>query len=243
MSTLHTNKKVKAIKSTITVGLALSFMLVSQTCLFTSVANAQGSDQDLLPPEVVPLDPAAASQLSQSQAQARSAQMSTPDATAPGLSDGGNNYAMNSSEQGMTAQQFRKAAFDSLMGQSQAMPQSQMPQYNPSMQPQMVSQNNQMGQSPWMQPGQQSGQMAGQPANQLANQAPSQPQTLSGGVNQNVKQTSGLAGVNHLASMVTMLGVGTMFGLFAHPSPYTYYNTGFTGLGLMNYGLHSGWGF
>lgn len=114
----------KSIKGTSTLVLALS-LLLGMTGI-NQAANAQdsasagiynpsaalGSDQDsLLPPEVVPLDPATANSMSSAQAQQRQAnQMS--DAQVPGMVPNG------SPNNGMqTSQQYRKAAFDQLYNQ------------------------------------------------------------------------------------------------------------------------------
>ncbi|MFN8656792.1 MAG: hypothetical protein U0105_10680 [Candidatus Obscuribacterales bacterium] len=105
-------------------GLALAFSLALGIIAAGPAVQAQSTDagsmgMDLLPPEVVPLDPTAASQLSATQAESR--QMSGSDAAAPGLVAGDNNNGMQS------AQDFRKSAFESLYNQGQ-MPQQQQQQ-------------------------------------------------------------------------------------------------------------------
>lgn len=103
-------------------GLALAFSLALGIIAAGPAVQAQSTDDgsmgmDLLPPEVVPLDPAAASQLSASQAESR--QMSGSDVAAPGLVAGDNNNGMQS------AQDFRKSAFESLYNQGQMPAQQQ----------------------------------------------------------------------------------------------------------------------
>lgn len=88
---------------------SLSFGIIA----FGPSAQAQTADMgsDLLPPEVVPLDPQAASQLSATQAESREVSAGQ-EASAPGLvAGGGNTTGMQS------AQDFRKAAFESLYNQ------------------------------------------------------------------------------------------------------------------------------
>jgi hypothetical protein len=82
--------------------------------------QAQTADlgADLLPPEVVPLDPQAASQLSAIQLESRQVTLGQ-DAAAPGLVAGGSD---NNGTQ--SAQDFRKAAFESLYNQQGQMPAS-----------------------------------------------------------------------------------------------------------------------
>lgn len=103
-------------------GSALAFSLALGIIAAGPAVQAQSTDDgsmgmDLLPPEVVPLDPTAASQLSATQAESR--QMSGSEA-APGLVAGDNNSGMQS------AQDFRKSAFESLYNQGQ-LPAQQQP--------------------------------------------------------------------------------------------------------------------
>lgn len=129
----------------------LAFTLVIGTIVAGQGAQAQSADlsgmDSLLPPEVVPLDPTAASQLSATQAESRQVQAGS-DASAPGLVAGGNDTGMQS------AQDFRKSAFDSLYNQGQ-MPQAGQPQWRAggvSFQPQTMPMQQPMGMQPMQQP-------------------------------------------------------------------------------------------
>jgi hypothetical protein len=209
-------------------------------------AQGMGPDQEsLLPPEVVPLDPQVANKMTQSQAATRAIGNNFDTQSAPGLvQGGGNNTSVPAGlplSTGQTPQEFRQAAFNSLMGQPVA---QAAPQVNPnlqSMQGQMgqapgmnSSMNGQVGQSAWVTPGTTPG---------LSNQASGgmQSQTLSGGVrNPEIGRPSKLSKLSHGVGLATMLGSGVMMGAVMSRNPASLYSTGLFGLGVASYGLRNG---
>ncbi|GEM_PF-492410 len=214
---------------------------------FNEPAALEADQDSLLPPEVVPLDPSVAARMSQSQAQARAAQMNMPVQAAPGMSDPSAQFG------GMqTARQARQAAFDSLMNQSQAPPVNQSYQgsfagggqannfgsmgnmtaggpapqgFNSptAAQPQVAS-NSGSPQSNWVQPGQ-----AGS-------------QTLTGGVkNAPVRHDIRRGGFSNAMSAVAGLGTGLFLGSLVNRSYYSSpFGLGMFGLGLTGFGLRNG---
>jgi hypothetical protein len=195
------------------------------------IVQGLGPDQDsLLPPEVVPMDSTAGANYQASQQQAAQmnpavvdshAMSQAPAAAAPA-------QAMQSS------QEWRKAAFDSLMNNPSAQP------VFGTQQPQMAAMNGSqagVGQSGWT------------GANGQPMQAPAQSQTLSGQAQQQSfpKKNSGpskLASVAHMASMATMFGSGALTGalMTRSYSPLGFYGPGLMGASMMNYGLRNGFG-
>jgi hypothetical protein len=157
-------------------------------------ALSQGDDA-LLPPEVVPLDPSTAGSIGRAQA------ASTPSTTGnavPGLVD--NNAAGNM----QSAQDFRKAAFNSLYNQGQVPQQQPFPgqwragQLNPA---QAAAQ----GQSP----------MDSQDTTSMANNPPTQSQTLTGGTKYQQKlQNTHRGGFSNVLSAAGAFGAGAMLGGF-----------------------------
>ena len=113
MKSTHTENKAKENKKVLVCTL-MSLSLALASCL--SMQRAYAEEDSLLPPEVVPLDPGAASSMQQAEAQARAAQMGMP-ATGNGM---------------QTAQQARQAAFDSLMNQGEMPPQLKGAPFTPS---------------------------------------------------------------------------------------------------------------
>lgn len=201
------------------------------------IAQALGPDQDsLLPPEVVPLDSTAGASYQASQQQA--AQMNPYSAPATPSNNSMSQApaaaaASSAPAQAMqSSQEWRKAAFDSLMNNPSAQPTFG------TQQPQMAAQNGSqsgVGQSGWT------------GANGQPMQAPAQSQTLSGQAQQQSypKKNSGpgkLSSVAHMASMATMFGSGALTGalMTRSYSPMGFYGPGLMGASMMNYGLRNG---
>src|SRR4029450_4952971 len=163
MSTVNqvTSKNTEGRKIAI---LAISLLLAAQTTIQSvqaqgmeagvagslSQTSSLGPEQEsLLPPEVVPLDPAVAQKLTQAQAQSRAASMDAmPQAQGqafPGMTGGQQMGQMQ------TAQDFRKAAFNSLMGQQNVQPRQAFAQGMPGQNGFMNNQpldGSALGQSP-----------------------------------------------------------------------------------------------
>jgi len=239
MNAKHTRQILKESKQSAPKAVAVALLLaamVGQATFFLPQASAQGisPDQDsLLPPEVVPLDAAggnnfaASSMSAQSNYSAPGSYSSTPQQSAP---------AYNPADM-QTAQQWRKAAFNSMTNNPNAQP-VYAPQGNPqlmSMQGQMGQMPNQpggLGQSPWM-------NASGQPllgANQT--------QTLSGAVqrqpNQNPSGKTGnkLSGISHAIGMASLFGGGMLMGsLMSGRMAINPMSTGLMGVGLTNYAM------
>ncbi|MBI4533778.1 MAG: hypothetical protein HY711_07500 [Candidatus Melainabacteria bacterium] len=206
------------------------------------VATFQGEDT-LLPPEVVPLEPLAASRMSQAQAQSRASGYG--EAVAQGnLASGDPLSALQS------AQDFRKAALNSLMGQGQLpgqmatanQGQTTMP-YNTSQlgsSPLITSNTNsdvQLGQSSWMQPGQNPS------AAQSSQVSHGQMQTLSGGVKQKqVHRDIRRSGLSNALSALGGFGSGVMVGSMVR-NPNTAFGLGMFGLGLTGFGVRNAFRF
>lgn len=239
ITTKENTKKTSAIKLAITLT-ALSVIGLS----LPATAQGLGADQEsLLPPEVVPMDPAVASQLSQSQAQSRQSGFeSQPEAFQPGMTN---------------ARDSRKEAFQSLMGREDLMQQAnsqpapsqftpmngaQMDQYAPGQllpqaQQQMGQQFNQQQQpsmphaSDWQTPGQ-NGQ----------NSFPAQGQTLAGNIKRNPVKGIARTGLSHTLTSLAAFGAGA-YTMTMMRSPAALYSTGIMGVGLGNYALRSGFRF
>lgn len=212
------------------------------------VASAQGMGPDqesLLPPEVVPLDPQVASKMTQSQAASRAVGSNIDTQSAPGLvaSGGSNNVPAGLPlSTGQSAQDFRQAAFNSLMGQ-QVTPAA--PPVNPNLQmmqgqmgqaPGMTQPlSGQTGQSAWVTPGLTSTGMSGNSSGGM------QSQTLSGGVkNPEIGRPSKLSKLSHGVGLATMLGSGIFVGAAMSRNPASMYSTGLFGLGMANYAFRNG---
>ncbi len=266
MSTLNpvTGKNTEGKKIAI---LAISLLLAAQTTIQSvqaqgmeagsagslSQTSSLGPEQEsLLPPEVVPLDPAVAQKMMQAQAQSRAASMDAMPQTqgfAPGMTGG------NQMGQMQTAQDFRKAAFNSLMGQSNA----QHPQpFAQGMQGQngfMTNQpldGSQLGQSPlvsnngadpqlsqsgWSQPG----QSAGMVNNGISTNP--QSQTLAGGVkHKQYRRSIKRAGFSNAVSALAGFGSGMMVGGMV-TNPNTAFGLGMMGLGMTGFGTRNAFRF
>jgi hypothetical protein len=225
----------------------IAFSLLISTLLIACPVKAQdasglGLDQDsLLPPEVVPLDPASASQMASSQAQSRASDM----ASAPGLSSpqASPSNMLPQNGGGSSAQDFRKDAYNSLYNQG-SLPAAQNNSGLQGMQGQMGSTPGQLGNGSM--PGQQSN--LGQSPWMAANGAPQQ-QTLMGGV-QNPPSQHGNAKFNtakHVLSTAAGFGggmaVGAMMFSRGSSSPAAALGMGLLGAGMLNYGLRNAFRF
>ena len=204
-----------------------------------------GPDQDsLLPPEVVPLDPATASSLSASQAQARQANMAAASQSVPGLSDSAPNPMA-----------LRQQAFGQLLGDQTTMPPDAMnkiwraglrPQETAPMQapqdPSMMSQApGMMQQAPDMAPAQ-----LGGPNYQMANNQQmqqgyiAQSQTLTGGSNnqpQQNSQSTRRGGLSNFLNYAGAFGAGAMTSGFFTNNPWmgaAVFGSTMTGFGVRN---------
>ncbi len=102
------------------ISIGLSLGLLVSLCAPAFAQNTMDQDS-LLPPEVVPLDPNAASRMTQSQAQYRAANM-TPSAPSSSQSIPGLGSQSLSQEPVQSAQEFRNQAFNSLYNQGTLAP-------------------------------------------------------------------------------------------------------------------------
>jgi hypothetical protein len=200
-------------------------------------AQAAGQD-DLLPPEVVPIDPHSAGG------------SNAANQTAPGLVDPSNaNGTAANANQMQSAQDFRKALMDSLAGKGS------YPQFN-GRNPygNQFSQNNQFAQGgqPINQMGNQSFANQGQPPlgqadlmnpnpNQdttMANATPPQTQTLSGPVG--LPQTANRGGNPYAHGLGNATSLGATLYSGAMTGGQGLYSLGLTGASLLNYGYQNG---
>lgn len=200
----------------------------------TNFGGGLGAEQDsLLPPEVVPLDPATANSMAAQQANSR-AMSSSESNNVPGLVNNGPPNGM------MSAQDFRKAAFNSLYGQGQ------LPQ-NPSQWQSGVAQNQYMGQNaPMGGPGQNPmmNPTYAPYQQQTANAAPAQSQTLTGGTkNQPRVQDIRRGGFSNGLSAATAFGAGALTaGALFHPqNPMV--GLGIFGLTMSGFGVRNAFRF
>lgn len=225
--------------------------LMSQCSIPATAQEAGlGLDQEsLLPPEVIPLDPSAANKMVQSQAQSRAAQMGTGMASqptsAPGLS-GIEPLTPPGQSAGQSAQDFRKAAFDSLNGQGQFAP--NQAHQNPNLQ----SMQGQMGNNPMA-----NNMMANQPAQNAFSGAPggsqltqsqwiSPPtsQTMAGGGAQKMGRGTKLKGVGHGLGLASSFGGGLFTGaMMMRSSPMSGLGLGMLGVGIAQYGMRNAFRF
>lgn len=205
-----------------------------------SPSSMIGPDQDsLLPPEVVPLDPRAASAMSAAQGQNRQQANSMPvmpsyTGNAPGLQE-------------MSAQDMRRQAFESLYGQPQP---GQMPMQQMQQQWRAGQQLPQAPMEPAMAMQQPPGLVGGTMQNQypmpiaLGNAPqdapPAQSQTLTGGPKQQpVKKDILRKGFSNVFNAATVFGAGalTSAALMKPNNPWLgagFYGMTMTGLGNRN---------
>jgi hypothetical protein len=213
----------------------------------TQVASAQyastngyggglGPDQDsLLPPEVVPLDPSTANSMATQQAEKRvqTGFGSGAEGQVPGLVNSGTNGMM-------TAQDYRKAAFNSLYGQGQ------LPQNQSQMQWQAsgVSQNQVVGQNPDFGLGQNSMNSPTYAPYQPSSSMPASSQTLTGGTKSQPKiRDTRRGGFTNTVSSLASLGAGAFAaGALLHPqSPMV--GAGIFGMTMTGFGNRNSFRF
>jgi hypothetical protein len=243
MSTVRTTRKTMSNpRNLICVGLSLGLLISLSTSFVPAFADeglsAQaaglGLDQDsLLPPEVVPLDASAASKMAQSEAQSRAADMtSNPTGTSTGYSPASNQSApgMSPAAQGMSAQDFRKAAFDSLYNQGTP-PANFLTQQNPNLLPQQP----QSGQMPNYLGG--THQSGWQGAN-----SPPQTQMLTGSASKPKKPNEKVKAISRLLATTVTVGGTVLVGamMMRTSSPQAALGMGLMGSSMLNYGLRSG---
>jgi hypothetical protein len=222
-------------------------ILSSQVALPTLAQGAVPDQDALLPPEVVPMDSAGANNFAAS-APAQATNYASSGNYAPynnngsngmgspnGMSPAQNSAAFNPTEM-QSAQQWRKAAYDSMMNNPNA-----QPAYTPHKQKGNHMANNQMGQPSQMG---QSGWMGGG-SQQVS--PPPQTQTLSGAVQQpqtqpyNNGKKSVLTGLSHAVSMGTLFGGGMLLGsAMSGRWGMNPYSAMMVGVPLTNYALRGG---
>ncbi len=249
---------------------SLTLILGSLSPAFAQNFDATTEDS-LLPPEVVPLDSAAASRMVEAQNQSRAASLGSQDmspsynGSAPGLA--GNPASLspalspslaNLAAQGQAAKDTRQAVINSLLNQSNLAPQmnenmANMANGNPMMQPQQ-----QNGPSQFATQG--SLTNANDPNNnqQLGQSQWMNPQQLSGGASQSQMLSAGgyqppmqmkqgkksFSGLRHTASMASSFGAGALAGAFLSGRPRGYFNMmGAMGLSIAGTRLLSGMRF
>jgi hypothetical protein len=227
---------------TTTKGKAAGIAAVAMTLLLSSVANAQdfsgnsmGADQDsLLPPEVVPLDPATANSMSAQQAAQRQTSLGSASSVAtegnavPGLVGNGVPNGMQ------TSKDARAAAFQSLYGQGQ------LPPMQAPLQASGVSQNQILGQNPMMN-GSGSGPYGSAPQ---VPPIPAQSQRLSGAPkNQPKIRDIKRSGFSNTLSAVAGFGAGalTAGALMRPASPMM--GLGMFGLTMTGFGVRNAFRF
>ena len=232
--TSHNSKESKqSAKSAVAVALLLAALVGQAAFIPQAFAQGVSPDQDsLLPPEVVPLDAAGGGNFAASSMPAQNS------FTAPSSFQPAQAPAFNPADM-QTAQQWRKAAFDSMTNNPNA-----QPIYAPQANPQLTSMQGQMGQMP----GQNSPSGLGQSPWMNANGQPmmgaTQTQTLSGQVaqqpnqNPNGKKGSKLNGIGHAVSMASMFGGGMLMGSMMSGRYYVNpMSAGLMGVGLTNYAM------
>jgi hypothetical protein len=205
-----------------------------------SLDQSQGanfSQDSFLPPEVVPQADAGAGQMTMAATQGQLTEM-TPDA----------HMNLNQTSGVQSAKDMRKAAFDSLLGNTQLS--NQMPQYGqqgmgapgqfaPFNQPGQLPQPQgqyAVGQPDWLTPGVANDNVAPQYGNS------SQTQTLTGGSKTPIVRRDTRRGgfSNHLSG-----GAGLGAGLLATQlrRPGSLFGLGFTGLTMTGFGMRNGFRF
>jgi hypothetical protein len=236
MNTNHNKKESKQVaKSAIASAIILTAMVGQMVFVPQALAQGVSPDQDsLLPPEVVPLDAAGGSNFASNGTLGQS-----PLQTPGGMSSAQQSAPAFNPADMQTAQQWRKAAFDSLTNNPNA-----QPNFAPQQNPQLMPMQGQMGQMPGQpgQPGQPWMNSNGQPMMGAA-----QTQTLSGAVAQQPAQqqkgtgkSSKLSGASHALGMVSLFGGGMLMGSLMSGRMYINpMSTGMMGLGMTNYAMRS----
>lgn len=201
-------------------------------CLLSPLPAAMaqvGYSDDLLPPEVVPMDPAVAQAMSQKQAMGRQTGM-TESQLPPGMvGQPPANMPMQS------AQDASRAMYNSLMGANGQLP-PQFANYTP---PGISPAGNGLGPAP----GQQSGLMQPGQIAEANNIAPLQSQTLSAPAKHKpVRHDTRRGGFSNAFSAVAGFGSAVaMGGLVRRPS--TGFGLGMFGMGLTGVGSRNGFRF
>jgi len=217
--------------------LALNVALIS--CLFGQTLPAmaqqyslQAEQDSLLPPEVVPLDPAVAQKMSQAQAQNRqnygqnSAMAGSPVGADGSMNNGNNGFP--------SSQQTRQDMMNSL-SQGQPMGQMQPNMNDSSMGGQAVPGNT--GTSDWIMPGQD------QNSPMTAYGNVSQTQTLSAPPsNPIVRRTTRRGGMGTAVSALAGFGAGALVGTMIR-RPNSLYGLGTTGLMMTGFGTRNAFRF
>lgn len=222
------------LSQTTTKGKAGSVAAIALTLMLSSTAMAQdfsssNSEESLLPPEVVPLDPATANSMSAHQAAQRQSSMGTAGSVAtegeavPGLVSNGvpNGF--------QTAKDARTAAFQSLYGQGQVQPILPMQAMGG------VSQSQMIGQNPMM-----NGSGSGAYGTQQVPPVPTQSQRLSGAPKNPSKiRDIKRGGISNTISALAGFGAGAVTaGALMRPTSYPMmlgmYGLTMTGFGVRN---------
>lgn len=161
MNSMYTTNRQRADKLGLVLAASLTLILGSISPAFAQNFDAIAEDS-LLPPEVVPLDSAAASRMIEAQSQSRAASMGSQGSqdmssgSVPGLTASSNPASFspalspslaNLAQQGQAAKDTRQAVINSLLGQSQLAPQmnanmAQMASGNPMQQQSQPQQDN-----------------------------------------------------------------------------------------------------
>lgn len=272
MNSKHTKNRQGADKKFGCLVLAASLTLVLVSPAFAQNFDATTEDS-LLPPEVVPLDSAAASRMVEAQSQSRAASLGSQDmsSSVPGLSGSNQNPSSlspalspslaNLAAQGQQARDMRQGVINSLLSQPELAPQmnanmAQMATGNPMMQPQPQQQG---GPSQFASQGTLTN--ANDPNssnNQLGQSQWMNPQQLQGGAAQSQMLSAGgyqptmqmkqgkkaFSGLRHTASMASSFGAGALAGAFLSGRPRGYFNMmGAMGLSIAGTRLLSGMRF
>lgn len=274
MNSKHTKNRQGADKSfgsLLAACASLTLILGSVSPAFAQNFDATTEDS-LLPPEVVPLDSAAASRMVEAQSQSRAASLGSQDmsGSVPGLSGSSQNPSSlspalspslaNLAAQGQQARDMRQGVINSLLSQPELAPQmnanmAQMATGNPMMQPQ--PQQQQGGPSQFASQGTLTN--ANDPSNnQLGQSQWMNPQQLQGGAAQSQMLSAGgyqptmqmkqgkkaFSGLRHTASMASSFGAGALAGAFLSGRPRGYFNMmGAMGLSIAGTRLLSGMRF
>lgn len=220
--------------------LCLSWCLNLNTVGASAQESGLGLDQDsLLPPEVIPLDPAAANKMVQTQTQSRALQ---PAATSEGQGNVPGLSGVEPLAPTQSAQDFRKSMFDYASNQYTAnqLHKPASMQALQSMQGQMANQqpgNGQLGEPSGHAP---NGQVS-QSSDLLTATAPPQSQTLSGSPKAPKGRGSKLNGLKHGLGLATTLGTGVLVGGMAARSgnPYAALGLGLYGANMLRYGARN----
>jgi hypothetical protein len=217
--------------------------------------NISSEQESLLPPEVVPLDPATAARMQQAQAQSRTEQTAQGPALASdfGKYDGSlqaqtNNPATSAfgPNGAKSAQEYRKAALEALTGQSNVPVFQQNPLKAAPLQtahlgnlPVMSTsaEDTELSQSPLINPNQNPTTLATVPMQQ------GQVQTLTGAPKtQPVRRDIKRAGFSHAFSAMTGFGSGLFMGSVLR-NPSNLMGIGMMGAAMTGFGSRNGFRF